>query len=167
MTMAMPMPRVLTSATNGTYAVQSHLITKYASLSDPLQKFLFLSVKYSRRRAGDESWYEKATNRIASFGSLSRGWNGYEADPPSEMAISKAKRFIEMLHQEYLEPGRVSPSAVGGIGITFERSDFQAYFEIYNNGDSYLLLSKGEDGDAFPQAVDSDAIERIRGHLGQ
>ena len=85
-------------------------------------------------------------SKIDSFKALAKGWDSYNADPPSEAAMRTARILIG----EGLRPDRLCPSVVGGIGLTFKAKDPQGtrdytYVEIYNNNTVYRMDVVGED----------------------
>jgi hypothetical protein len=94
----------------------------------------------------------KVWNRLfLNFETLERGWNGYDAPPPAEKAMITAKNLIATMLDEGLAPNRVTPSVVGGIGITKRYEDRKVYFEIQNDGKVYALFS---DGVTDPQVIE-------------
>src|SRR5262245_29066699 len=86
-----------------------------------------------------QSWHA----RLSSFLSLEKGWNGYAASPPGDIAVNNALQFLDALPVEELKPARLSPSAVGGVGMTFRRAERKAYVEFYNDGKICALFSDG------------------------
>ena len=94
------------------------------------------------RAAGDE--FRGFFESLDSYARLVKGWNGYSAPAPAEVAIKGSRQFLRMLQSENLRPDRVKPSSVGGIGITFKRGSRKSYVEFYNNGTVYFLLSEGD-----------------------
>jgi hypothetical protein len=86
------------------------------------------------------AWHAK----IDDFKKLERGWDGYIAPPPSEIAIRTAQNFVSSLAREKSEPSRIAPSVIGGVGITGRHLGKRVYIEIYNDGQVYALFSDGE-----------------------
>src|SRR5687767_7957367 len=76
-------------------------------------------------------------NRIAS---LRHGWNSYDAPPPSPLTIEQARLFLECLHSENLEPGRLAASAIGGVGISLRSKQRRVYVEFRNDGGIYVVM---------------------------
>jgi hypothetical protein len=79
--------------------------------------------------------------KIASMTQLKEGWNGYHAPPPSARAIGMAENFLAHLLGKKIEPSRLAPSAVGGVGLTRRKNDRRVYVEFFNNGRIYALFS--------------------------
>lgn len=82
--------------------------------------------------------------KFARLRQLAPGWNGYDAAPPSALAIQLAQVFVRQLNQEAYTPNRVAPSAVGGVGITQRADRRSVYVEFYNSGQILALYSDGE-----------------------
>jgi hypothetical protein len=59
---------------------------------------------------------------------LKKGWNGYDADPPSVNCIALTNY---LLHCVLPEPRKVTPSCVGGIAIIYDG----IYIEVDNDLD--------------------------------
>lgn len=78
-------------------------------------------------------------NKLDEMKLLEKGWNSYDADPPSILAIEKAKSFLDLLPTA----ARVSASAMGGVGVTYKNKKRKAYVEFYNNGTYHMLVSDG------------------------
>jgi len=88
-----------------------------------------------------ESVGEDWTPIFEAMAKLKKGWNSYSADPPSELAKTKAQEFIKLCDIREFHPRRVVASAVGGVGVTFGDSpDKEAYVEFLNDGDVVMAL---------------------------
>src|SRR6185437_5938648 len=72
--------------------------------------------------------------KLDAMSALQRGWNGYDAEPPSALAIATARNYLGHLSAEQLSPTRVAPSVVGGVGVTCRKADHRVYVEFYNDG---------------------------------
>lgn len=96
-------------------------------------------------------------------------WNSYDAEPPSPSAIQIAMKLVDSLCNSGLEPCRVVPSAIGGVGITIRWFEGRkAYLEVRNDGKSHLLLSDGET-EPYVEKIDlentSPLFNKIRSYL--
>jgi hypothetical protein len=80
---------------------------------------------------------------LEEFKSLSRGWDSYKAPAPNLVARTNAKEFLDVLCIAELEPSRMRPSVVGGVGITFRKGEKKVYVEFLNDGRVYVLFSDG------------------------
>lgn len=119
--------------------------------------------------AGDDH-LDKAIKKINGFGKLVRGWNGYDAVPPSTIACVSALAFLEILHAGSIETTRVAPSVVGGVGVTMKHADRKVYVEFYNDGGVYAMFTaKGADPitePVRPQQTDYTRLTtQIQSHL--
>jgi hypothetical protein len=99
------------------------------------------------------TWEEK----LDRFRDLKPGWNGYTAPPPSPVAITQARAFLDQLLHARREPSRVAPSAVGGVAITQKTRERKVYVEFLNAGQVLALFS---DGVGEPQITQVDPDER-------
>lgn len=82
---------------------------------------------------------------LDDMSALTRGWNGYDAEPPSGEATGSARAYLTTLSGG-VTPDRVAPSAVGGVGCTFRgrQTGRFVYVEFYNDGHYHTLFSRGE-----------------------
>jgi hypothetical protein len=102
------------------------------------------NVMASADATGD--WLSKVKEKLDSFSSLTKGWNGKSADPPTLTTVVIAEKFIDDLHRLNATPSRVAPSAIGGIGITLKNraTSRRGYVEVRNSGPVFLMLSDGK-----------------------
>ena len=85
------------------------------------------------------------TSRMAS---LAKGWDGYDADPPTPAAIGRAKAYIDALAGRAILPSRVAPSVVGGVGVTARRFGRRVYAELRNDGKIGMLMARRDDAES-------------------
>lgn len=90
--------------------------------------------------ASSDRW-NSVFRKLDSFCSLKDDWNSYAAPAPSPLTIAQARTFVECLHAENLEPSRLAPSAIGGVGITLRLRDRRVYVEFRNDGGIYAVQS--------------------------
>ncbi|HEY2910958.1 MAG TPA: hypothetical protein VGI99_11970 [Gemmataceae bacterium] len=88
--------------------------------------------------------------KLDTMRALRRGWNGYDAEPPSALAIATATGYLDQLASEQFAPARVAPSVVGGVGVTCRNGDRRVYVEFYNDGRVHALFAHGEDAETTP-----------------
>jgi hypothetical protein len=81
--------------------------------------------------------------KLESFSQLEDGWNSYSAPRPTNVAITNAREFLDVLCTADMRPNRITPSAVGGIGVTFRVGERKSYVEFLNAGRAYVLFSDG------------------------
>lgn len=94
---------------------------------------------------GRPDWISTVHEKLDSMHELVEGWNGYSAPAPDQMALNYAYAFVSVLGEEGIEPDRVAPSVIGGVGITFRCGNRKAYLEIMNGGIAHLALIHGDD----------------------
>ena len=88
--------------------------------------------------------FPELENRLASFANLKRGWDSYDADPPSYDARIGAWGFLHELKNHKIIPAKLNPSVVGGVGFTFRlKPDAKrwAYVEFRNTGNAHVAWS--------------------------
>jgi hypothetical protein len=91
-----------------------------------------------------EDWLMPLLDKLKSFLRLPRGWNGYNAPEPEQMAVVQAEDFLFAMRLADLKPNRMAPSVMGGVGVTLRKDNRKAYVEFYNNGRVHVLFSDGE-----------------------
>jgi hypothetical protein len=105
---------------------------------------LWGELTFARRPRGQDSKWRALLGRLRSLVNLADGWDSYRAPAPQSDAISHAECFLNQLSRADVLPSRLSPSVVGGIGVTFREGQRKSYVEFYNNGTVYALFSDGE-----------------------
>ena len=88
-------------------------------------------------------------NLVEQLGGLVKGWDSYNADPPSGLAISLAEAYLDIGGK----PDRIKPSVIGGVGITTRRLGRKCYLEIQNDGHTHLLFSDLITGDKWVKEI--------------
>lgn len=86
-------------------------------------------------------------NHLLGLRDLKKGWDSYDADPPTNGAVQGAKDFILASVWLPLPIVTVNPSVVGGIGITYERGKRTVYVEFRNTGSCHVAYM----GDGRPR----------------
>lgn len=110
---------------------------------------------------GPHDW----TTNLDVMQTLQAGWNGYDAEPPSELALETARRFITVLESESLPPTRVAPSVVGGVGITRKVGERRVYVEFYNDGSVHSLFAEGEEAETVAVAPTPEGFRAIASRM--
>jgi len=93
--------------------------------------------------------------------SLSQGWDGYHAMPPTPQAIANAKLVLQAMVQEGLPPTRVAPSVVGGVGITRRIGPRKVYLEFCNDGHVDTLFTDGENPVAWTVDISPTGLNNL------
>ena len=82
-------------------------------------------------------WVEKT----AEFARLHDGWDGARAPAPSSQAISSALLCLSVMAHAGVEPARVAPARVGGVGLTLRNGGRKVYVEFSNHGSAHALFA--------------------------
>lgn len=82
----------------------------------------------------------KWVERLAGFSKLMPGWDSYHAVPPSPAAIAGAGDFLAAIDKAALEPSKLNPSVVGGVGFTFRSGGRSVYVEFRNTGNAHAAF---------------------------
>jgi hypothetical protein len=85
------------------------------------------------------------STKLTRLTGLAVGWNGYDAAPPSEIAIQATRNYLSALRAAQWTPDRLEPSAMGGVGVTHRRGERKVYVEFYNDGRVHALFSERGD----------------------
>lgn len=83
--------------------------------------------------------------KLHSFSGLQRGWDSYDAEPPSELATTNATRVLHVIWSVGLASPikAIVPSVEGGISIVFSASSQKcADIECFNDGEILALTSE-------------------------
>ena len=105
---------------------------------------LWEQVRFKQRPKSHKRNWGGFFDKLRSYSSLVNGWDGYSAPAPLHTAVARVYSFLYALRHSSLRPTRVSPSVVGGIGVTFRKGQRKSYVEFYNNGSLHALFSDGE-----------------------
>lgn len=109
-----------------------------------------------------------AIESLAKLADLPRGWDGYDAEPPSASAVSHAKSFLAVATGSGIVPGRIVPSVVGGVGMTFRADSRKAYVEFFNDGEIYVLFSDGvSEPSTRPVRAENRGFEALIAEISQ
>ena len=111
--------------------------------------------------------------KLNAFRTLQRGWDSYDAEPPSELAIANAKRVLHVIWSVGLglPIKTIAPSVEGGVGIVFAGSEQRyADIECFNDGEILGIISEGvSDPSVWTVGEESgmlrQAIEKISAFL--
>lgn len=73
---------------------------------------------------------------------LKKGWDGYYAGPPNDIAIDNAKYVVECLKEKGLEIEYIVPSVEDGVGVSIKcTGDIYIGIECYNDGEFTKCIS--------------------------
>lgn len=104
------------------------------------------------------SWVEDCERALERLKQLADGWDGYDAEAPSEKAHSLAQQVLTLLSDRDLQPSRVAPSIEGGLVFAFSVDELYADIECLNSGEILAVTSQpGED--PLVWELDQDTLE--------
>jgi hypothetical protein len=114
---------------------------------------------------------ESFVSRVEAMRDLPTGWDGYGTEAPSSASCDLAVRILKSAAGISLYPTTVSPSAEGGVAVSFVRGERVATIECLNEGSVLAVRSdrvnrptawelSGEDKDI------RDTLTRIATFLG-
>ena len=99
----------------------------------------------------------RATSEVQQLRHLVKGWDSYEAEPPSDWAISEALRIVGAAFNLRMEVTRAIPSADGGIGICFVKGDRYSHIEASNQNELTLVMFSGQE---LGQVLEIESMSR-------
>ncbi len=95
---------------------------------------------------------------LSDLRQLRPGWNTYDAEPPSTVALTTALWVLRSLHLVGFLPDKILPLADGGVALVFNRGSLYANVECFNDGEVAAGISNRSDyHDAW--GVDLGAVE--------
>ena len=98
------------------------------------------------------------------MGILPDNWNGRKSPAPTPGAITSAALLVHMMIDRNLEPTRLAPSAVGGVGVTRRLGERLVYVECYNHGKVYAIFSDDQsEGETHRVRPDRIGVEQFLG----
>lgn len=130
-------PHSRTRFNGSTSTLGEHGVSQNVSYVVVVRKLIFASSRGKR----SPDWLAKVDKILRRLETLQPGWDTYSAPAPSHFSIQQARTFVGVLHNIGFAPGRVAPSAIGGVGITFRNASKEAYIEFRNDETTYLVLA--------------------------
>jgi hypothetical protein len=114
--------------------------------------------------------FAEARQRLSTTVSLERDWDTYGAESPNDLARNLAASVLDVLEEASLPPTRLTPSAEGGIAMSFVAGDNRGEIEIYNTGEIVAATYAGQTEPTVWELKDTDvalknAIAQIRVRL--
>lgn len=77
--------------------------------------------------------------KIRSFGRLSKGWDSYSADAPSDIAVSAALTLLEELEKADVVPEWVAPTGDSSILMRYKSGNVCFNWEFHSDGDVAMM----------------------------
>ena len=120
------------------------------------------------RSASKTPWIARALDVIEGMKELNAGWDSYSAEPPSMLALHYATEFLYALFSSDIEPARIAPSVVGGVGITVKNAARKVYVEFYNDGMTHALYAKkGQEPFSYPVRTENNGFRSLTAEIQQ
>jgi|GEM_PF-248932 len=107
----------------------------------------------------EEATLKQLLHEVESLLKLPKGWDGYAAEPPNKVALEKGRIILDVSMALEFLPSCVSPSAEGGIGISFLNGQKYADIECFNTGEVAALISNRGDKNREPEVWEVHAKE--------
>jgi len=95
--------------------------------------------------------------KIRSFGQLSKGWDSYSADAPSDIAVSAALTLLDELEKVDAVPEWVAPTGDSSILMQYKSGDVSFNWEFHSDGD-VAMMRKPPDEKATYHDLRADQI---------
>lgn len=77
-------------------------------------------------------------NKIRGFSTLEKGWDSYDADPASQLAVKNA---LSLYANAATLAYKVTPTIVGGIAMYYAKK--MIFIELYNDGTNCVIWNYG------------------------
>ncbi len=94
------------------------------------------------RDTGQEMLWKRLKHRVESYQNLKPGWDGYDARPPSSVAITNALAFIDVLRLLKMPPVWIEPSSDNSILLELKVQDETQEWDFYSDGEVAVLRER-------------------------
>lgn len=78
--------------------------------------------------------------KVNGFSKLKKGWDAYDAEPPSNLAIQNALTFLRHLEQNGIVPDWVEPSSDSSILLHITIDGRIHEWDFYNDGNIHSMI---------------------------
>jgi hypothetical protein len=114
--------------------------------------------------------FQRTYSKLFDLSTLKSNWDSYGAPSPNHNAFDNALRILKFMKASDLEAVNIVPSAEGGLGLCFKRTDRYADIEALNDGTIIGVRYVGTETPVLITVDDSDdsikvALEQIRHHI--
>lgn len=104
-------------------------------------------------------------NKIESMSFLQKGWDSYDAEPPSKSSIDRAKSFVLKCVGAKLPIVAVNPTIVGGVAIKFKKKSYRGFIEVLNTGTINVVLSSTGNSSYESDVTERKALVKLIKHF--
>jgi hypothetical protein len=87
--------------------------------------------------------------KILSFAQLSKGWDSYSADAPSDIAVSAALTLLDELEKANLVPEWVAPTGDSSILMQYKSGEVWFNWEFDSDGDVAVMRKLSSDKEIY------------------
>jgi hypothetical protein len=98
---------------------------------------------------GSSSPLAKWREEIRAFASLAKGWDSYNAGPPSKVAIDIALEIIDVVENLGVSPDYVIPTSDESILFKHAHGDSSYLWEIESDGEIGLMIESADGTSTF------------------
>jgi hypothetical protein len=114
--------------------------------------------------------FQRTYSKLYDLATLKSNWDSYGAPSPNQIAFDNALRILKFMKASDLEAMNVVPSAEGGIGLCFKRTDRYADIEALNDGTILGVRYVGMETPVLITVDGSDdsiraGLDQIRNHI--
>jgi serine/threonine protein kinase len=104
--------------------------------------------------------YEKFRREVQSFFNLSKGWDSYEAEPPSQTAVKNAADFIDVVERQAFKIDWVAPTTDDSVMVTLQTPAGTQEWDFYSDGDIAVTILEASGKKRFLDVKPMD-VERV------
>lgn len=84
-------------------------------------------------------FWHSLEKRVANFTKLEKGWDSYNAQPPSQIAVKNTLAFLQLLKMLGLKPDWVEPTSDDSIMLEVKVGGLLQEWDFYSDGDVAVL----------------------------
>jgi len=104
--------------------------------------------------------YVKFKKEIKGFLNLSKGWDSYAAQVPSEIAVKNATDFIDVVERHAFKIEWVAPTTDDSVMVTLEIKGGRQEWDFYSDGDIAVTMLEASGSKHFLDVKPMD-VERV------
>jgi hypothetical protein len=110
--------------------------------------------------------YARLRERIRGFAGLEKGWDSYDADAPSELAISAALALVNRLEGAAVLPEWVTPTSDSSILMRYRLGDVFFEWEFHSDGEVAVMRKPLFDRETYHDLTSGDVATFFSSELG-
>ncbi len=90
-------------------------------------------------KGAEKSKWEQLREKLSALTKLKKGWDSYDADPPSVAAVRNASEFVRVLETLGAFPDWAEPTSDDSIMLEVKVNDILEEWDFYSDGDVAVL----------------------------